>query len=273
VRRLVEHDFGVARGFELGWSLIGKPWMTVHVWVVDHVLIDTGQRHMRREVVELARNCDIDAVLLTHHHEDHSANAAAVARELGVPICGHPETAAKLARGFRILPYQHYVWGAAEPVTIEECTTTFSSRSLHFEPVHTPGHSRDHTAWWIPEHGCLLAGDLYLADRIKFFRVDEDFGTQIGSLRRVIDGYDVDMLLCAHRPQRSGGRERLRAKLGFLEDLYGRIGDLHRQGLSESEIMKGAGVCEIRSIVAITGGNVSARNMVRSALRSLEATG
>ncbi len=36
------------------------------------------------------------AVLLTHHHRDHVAGAAAVARALGVPVLAHPETLARV---------------------------------------------------------------------------------------------------------------------------------------------------------------------------------
>jgi glyoxylase-like metal-dependent hydrolase (beta-lactamase superfamily II) len=41
-------------------------------------------------------------------------------------------------------------------------------------PVHTPGHAKDHTVFFLPEKGVLFSGDLYLADHIKFFRSDKN---------------------------------------------------------------------------------------------------
>jgi len=40
-------------------------------------------------------------------------------------------------------------------------------------PVHTPGHAKDHTIYFLQDAGVLFSGDLYLADKIKFFRSDE----------------------------------------------------------------------------------------------------
>jgi glyoxylase-like metal-dependent hydrolase (beta-lactamase superfamily II) len=143
---------------------------------------------------------------------------------------------------------------------------------LSFVPVYTPGHSRDHTAYLVPERGWLFSGDLYIADRVKYFRADERIAGQIGSLKKVLS-LEFDALLCAHNPRPSGGKPRIAAKLRFLEDVFGEVERLRERGLNERGMMQSLGLGEIRSVQWMTGGNVSARNIIRSALRDLDEPG
>ena len=48
------------------------------------------------------------------------------------------------------------------------------------------GHCRDHTVYLEASAGWLFAGDLYLGERIKYFRGNERIDQQIASLRRVL---------------------------------------------------------------------------------------
>jgi glyoxylase-like metal-dependent hydrolase (beta-lactamase superfamily II) len=137
---------------------------------------------------------------------------------------------------------------------------------LTFQPVPTPGHSRDHTVFLVPEKGWLFSGDLYLADRIKYFREDERIVDEISSLRKV-HSLDFDTLFCSHNPKLKNGRDRIAAKLSFLEDIYGAVMELQKQGLGEKEIMRKIRLGEVHFIRWLTGGNVSAGNIVRSAIR------
>jgi len=74
-------------------------------------MIDTGQSHMAKEVLNIARQSGLKQVFLTHHHEDHSGNAAIIQKTLDANVYGHGLTAEKLKAPYPILPYQKYVWG------------------------------------------------------------------------------------------------------------------------------------------------------------------
>jgi glyoxylase-like metal-dependent hydrolase (beta-lactamase superfamily II) len=139
-------------------------------------------------------------------------------------------------------------------------------------PVHAPGHSKDHTVYFVPSEGWLFSGDLFLGERIKYFRADEQFGEQILSLKRILT-LDFEALFCAHRPVLRGGRTALARKLGFLEALYGRITELHRRGYDARAICRALDPRSDRLARAMTLGNVSFACMVSAALRSLTAGG
>ncbi len=260
------YDFHGIKGFKLGWSLFGPPLMTVYCFVIEDLMIDTAQSHMQKEVLQIAKDKKINKIYLTHHHEDHSGNAAAIHSILDTPVYGHDITIKKMAASFNILPYQKYVWGRSKPVTMEPLPLKIDTGLGTMIPIHTPGHSKDHTAYLLKERGVLFSGDLYLADKIKFFRSDENVGAQIASLKKVIK-LDFDTLLCCHYPKRQSGKERIKAKLDFLEDLYGRIIMFWEKGYSERRIFKVLHLKEDYFTKYFCFGNVSMLNGVKSVIR------
>lgn len=257
--------------FKLGWAPLGPPLMTVYCYLLGDLMIDTGQAHMRREVLQIADAYQIKRVLLTHHHEDHSGNAAAL-KQNGLQVFGHPLTCAKMASGFQILPYQKYVWGRAQPLAVDPFPEQIETALGELVLIPTPGHAKDHTAFHLPEAGVLFTGDLYLADTIKYFRVDEDVGTQIDSLRYVLP-LDFDTLLCSHFPKLKKGKERIRKKLAFLEDLYGKVVDLRTQGYTATYIQRTLKLKEDYFTKYFCFGNVSMLNGVRAIIRHYENRG
>jgi glyoxylase-like metal-dependent hydrolase (beta-lactamase superfamily II) len=242
--------------------------MTVYCWLFDNVLVDTGLGHMRNDVVAALDHERIDTILLTPSHEDHSGNAAALGRRHQAPVYAHPHTVRRVSRRFSMLPYRHLVWGQIQPLEALPLPDSVTSSHSRFVPIPTPGHSIDHMSFWVEEQGALFSGDLYLGDRIKYFRENEDIGQELASLRRVL-ALDVGMLLCGHRPHPTGGRERLARKLAFLEEFVGEVGRLQARGLDAEAIIKKAGWREARLVKWFTFGDASLVNMVRSAMRSL----
>ncbi len=269
MRFVKSYDFGKIKGFKLGWSPLGPPLMTVFCYLLGDLLIDTGLAHMRKEMLKIAGDHHVQRVCLTHHHEDHSGNAAAIKQSSQARIYGHPLTKAKMAAAFPIRPYQKYVWGKSAPVEIETFPESIETILGEMVPVPTPGHSKDHTAYLLKTAGVLFSGDLYLADTIKFFRSDEDVGTQIESLRKILD-LDFDTLLCSHFPKLENGKQRIAQKLDFLEALYGGVADLWEKGYPEREIFRTLKLKEDYFTKAFCFGNVSMLNGVKSIVRHYE---
>jgi len=265
VRLVKQRRYGPVQAVQMGYSPVGSPLMSVHFFYLDGLLIDTGQSHMRRETLAAVADRPVHDILLTHHHEDHSGNAAALQRRTGAPVWGHPAAAAKLAAGYRILPYQHLVWGRAQPLTVTPLEGAVESARYRLNPVETPGHSRDHVVYLEKNEGWLFSGDLFIGERIKFFRSDEDMHAQISSLETILR-CDFEMLLCAHNPRARGGKDALARKLAFLKALRDDVRDLHGRGYPLREIIRRLDSKADRRVKWITMGNASFANMVRSAL-------
>ncbi|MFP4039960.1 MAG: MBL fold metallo-hydrolase [Desulfosudaceae bacterium] len=259
-------QYGQIEAWEAGFGPLGPPLMTVHVFLVGGVLIDTGQSRMRSAIIGALAEKPIDLILLTHHHEDHSGNAGCLKRDHDVPVLGHPVTVEKMKQRYPILPYQQYTWGKADPVRVDPLPDMVEAGQLRLRPVHAPGHSRDHTVFLEENQGWLFAGDLYLGDRIKYFRADESMTDQISSLEKVLK-LDFEWLLCAHNPRPGQGKVHLRRKLDYLLNLRGEITALIQKGYSEKAIINRLKDRETRLIRLLCMGNVSFANMIRATVR------
>ena len=257
------------RAIQLGYSPIGPPIMSVYFYYLDGLLIDTGQHHMQRHALDAIGDLPIHHILLTHHHEDHSGNAAAFQKQTGARVIGHARTAAKLQKGYRILPYQRMIWGRAAPVGMEPVNGPIESGPYALTPVETPGHSKDHLVFFEKNRGWLFSGDLFIGEKIKFFRSDEDLSEQIQSLKKVLK-LDFDALFCAHNPCPKNGKYHLSCKLDFLVTLRQKVLALHGQGYPTREIIRRLDPGTDRKVKWITMGNASFAHMVRSALKAKE---
>jgi ribonuclease/clavin/mitogillin len=136
----------------------------------------------------------IELVLLTHHHWDHAAGAAALAARWGVPIAAHPATARRLAGRVavtRLLEDGEEVHGAIA--------------------VHTPGHAEGHLCFEVG--AATIAGDMVAG--LGTILIDPGEGTMgdyLASLERLL-ARPPAALLPAHGPIIPEGPAKLREYL------------------------------------------------------------
>ena len=247
---------------------MGQNVQTVYTFHLGNTLIDTAHSNSRLEVLQRFESKGIEKILLTHYHEDHSGNAGYLKRKWHIPVYGHSETGKMLKKGYNVSPLSKVISGNVSRVEVTPLLETddFFAGQYKIQPIFTPGHSHDHYSYYVPEKGWLFSGDLFVAERIKYFANFESISEQIKSLKKLCS-LDFDVLLCSHNPKTKNGKEHLQRKLQNFEDFYGTVARLNKEGLSPTEILTKTGRKENAFYNMITLGNFNAVNMVKSVLK------
>lgn len=252
--------------YRFGYAPIGKPLLSVYCYLIDDVLIDTAQRNCKRKVLQTFESEQIDKILLTHWHEDHSGNTQKLAARHNAKVYAPVQRVQKLIKGFKVLPYERFLFGKIRPITekINPLPETIITKKHILTPIFTPGHSTDHTVYLEEDKGWLFAGDLFVGVEIKFFRKGEEFWPQVASFKKVLN-YDFDVIFCGHNPRLADGKEWLQRKLQYFEDFGGSVRELHEQGYSVKEIIKNMNIKENQLVRLLTSNDVSLYYMVEAA--------
>ncbi|MEJ2692532.1 MAG: MBL fold metallo-hydrolase [Candidatus Thiodiazotropha sp.] len=258
-------SFGDIKGIKVGGSIIGMPLMRVFFYHLDSILIDTGPYCSRRSIENYLEQHDIDRALLTHYHEDHAGNARYLTNR-GIQVFGHEKTVSLLNKKHLLKPYEHILFGKLESAKIESLPDIIHTANYELIPVHTPGHSCDHMAYYEPNRGWLFSGDLFLGSRIKYWRKDEDMSAMLQSLDSVLK-LDFERLFCGHNPKLKKPKKYIESKRQQLLELIDRVSDLMRSGLQRKEILKQLTEGkETRFAKWLTLGDASYKNMVAAAI-------
>ncbi|WP_408010504.1 MBL fold metallo-hydrolase [Pseudalkalibacillus sp. A8] len=215
----------------------GHMYLNYHLYYFDGMLVDTGPNSCQDEILPFLESKDIRSVVLTHFHEDHTGNASWVESELGVPLYIHPMSI-ELCKKDGVYPdYRQEFWGPRRAFQSRPLRTSVQSDSYTWEAIHTPGHSRDHLAFFNEETGILFSGDLFVTPRPKVCMWQESVPTLMDSIRTVLS-YDVKEMYCAHAGYVPNGKEMLQLKLDYLMEMSQTIKRLHEKGCSIEEIDK-----------------------------------
>ncbi len=117
-----------------------------------------------------------------------------------------------------------------------------------------------------PAEGWLFSGDLFIHERARYLRVDEDIWLLIASLRHAL-ALQPKLILCAHAGVIEDACGALRRKLAFWEELAEQASALRQQGLSVNAVALRA-LGHEGWMSRISRGHISKRNLIRSLLDS-----
>ncbi len=261
-------------GLQFQSGVRGVANMEVYVYYVDGLLIDTGQPKARQSVLQETAKLNIDQVIITHHHEDHSGNAPFIKDQHNCPIYAS-ETCVELMKAPpEISPVQRLTWGdrPANTDLIALDRNEIKTANHTFSIVPVPGHAADMIALHEPERKWLFSADLFINSYISYFIYNESITAQIESLRRVLS-LDFKVMFCAHNPKLETPRASLEKKLNYLESCYEEVRQLYERGLDERSIIKALKWKEMWLVRLASMGQLSRKNMIRAILRDLKASG
>ena len=229
-------------------------------------LIDSGSANCWPLVRHFVQERPLQTLLLTHHHEDHSGNAARIQQLTGVRVMASAQALEPLATGWRLQPYQHLLFGRPQRLQAEPVPEMIELEgNYRLQAIATPGHATDLVCYLEAERGWLFTGDLFIGARTRFLRRDEDLGAHLRSLRKVLS-HDFQTIFCAHRGLVEDGKSALAAKLEHLECLCAQSHELYRQGLTVARITQRLLGPE-NMVSLITGYQFTKRNLIQACLQ------
>ncbi len=235
--------------------------LRVFAYVVDDVLVDAASYSLRKPFWAFFRNRLPRLVVLTHLHEDHCGNAAALAAR-GVPVMA-PEASLALAGKEPRLPlYRRLIWGRrpAFPALPLPGRVETGGHTLAVLPAR--GHTADHVAFYEEREGWLFTGDFFLTARPRVVFQDEDLEATLASLE-ALGALPFRTLFDAHEGPLSEGPALLRRKRDHLLSLRERVEELRRQGLSDEAVDRR--LFPRRPLITyVSGGEWSSLQMVRT---------
>ena len=175
---------------------------------------------------------DIRRIIVTHAHTDHTGSAAAISKELGIPVWAHADTARLVEQGrpgeapLQVSPglrnqliYQLFIrrGGTIDAFNIARRLTDGEVLPIGgpggVKVIYTPGHSAGHLALLLQADQVLIAADICTnASGLGWSTVYEDRELGRQSILKAA-AFDFDKAVFGHgRPLTSAANARLIAK-------------------------------------------------------------
>lgn len=212
--------------------------VTFIIYHYDGVLIDAAPSNQWSEVKTFVESLSPQRLLLTHHHEDHTGNAANLASRFNLPVYTNTRCAALLQKPFRVPLVRRFIWGKTYSCplqVIDESDVITSASNKRLRLINAPGHSSDMSCFLAEDDGILFSGDLYISGRVKYLHTDEDLQVFYDSLNKVT-ALDFSVMCCPHRGIINEGKQALIDKRDFIAEKAQRCQTLYSQGYSIAAI-------------------------------------
>jgi glyoxylase-like metal-dependent hydrolase (beta-lactamase superfamily II) len=184
------------------------------------LLVDTGLAGADREIVDFLSTVDrpLQQIVLTHAHDDHTGNAAALREATGAPLVATAQEAAYLAGEDAMPPavladWEKPILEAVSPnvppapsAKVDLIVADGDEVALGGVVVGAPGHTPGSIAIHLPMRRLLIAGDAAASVSGKpmpgLFNADP---AQAAASFERLAGIDVDLAVCGHGLPVPGG--------------------------------------------------------------------
>lgn len=239
----------------------------VCAYLVDGLLVDTGNYKSRQEFCEACDN-RVGQVVITHHHEDHSGTGYHFAKR-GVTVLAHP-IGIPLLGGAKACPlYRQLFWGKPPAFSAQPAPESLDTEHYSFKLLRTPGHSPDHLCVYLEKEGWLFSGDLFLHERVKMVGKEENYYQSLASMR-LLQELDLSRIFCSLGRVVKRPKQAIAEKIAFMEETIEKVWNLHHKGFGIEGITKQVLGSDLQEQL-ITGGDFCKQNLVRSILVSPQA--
>ncbi len=167
----------------------------------------------------------VRAIVITHHHRDHSPGSRPLAAATGAPIVGAAPTfvAGEDARFDAAFDLDY------APDRVLRDGETIAGRGWTLEAVATPGHTSNHLAFALPETRALFSSDHVMGWATSVVSPpDGDMGQYMASLDKLLDR-DDRVYYPGHGDQVDNPQRLVRGMLGHRKQREGQIVRLLRE--------------------------------------------
>ncbi|MCX6681695.1 MAG: MBL fold metallo-hydrolase [Methanoregula sp.] len=192
------------------------------------VLIDTGLPNNSKKILAYVHDTlgsipsDIETIILTHYHLDHTGSAYELWDATGAKVVIH-ENDADYVSGITPMPVPGGFWGVLyrmfkiflkyKPVQ-PDILLHDNDRIAGLVCIHTPGHTSGSICLYDPKFKLLFAGDTLRFVDGKLQGPPPQFTPNMDQAEQSIKkiaALDFDILLCGHgAPLRSGASEKVK---------------------------------------------------------------
>ena len=215
----------------------GHPIMWAYSYKVLNALFDAGCANARDEFKQYIEDKTIDAVYISHSHEDHCGCVDILDRDTLVYAW---KSAVDVLRNPPETPeFFQRVWGQNIPIQdVQHMPETFDVGKYHFELVELPGHGKDMVGFYESDHMWLCSADAVPVPTRKYIAMpDENLPRMIVTLEK-IQTLEIETLFDAHRGPIQSPREHIQKRIDYLKETQVRVKEMHEEGLDYQQMME-----------------------------------